>query len=987
MENILACDIVVLTETHAFNQDLSLPGFSKPFRRDRNISKRCHKSFGGIAVFIKDCLTSRDVVSKVSNDNPDVLWIKIKKEFLNAPNNLYVACAYLSPINKKNYQTSKCGMSRLRSDVELYKTKGSVFIVGDLNARTNSDSDFINVNMNNLCDDPMLHSDDHFLKLRNSEDRKKPCTRGSELLRMCREIDILILNGRTIGDVFGKITCFRSNGCSVVDYGLCSNDFYDKIAEFKVNNLVPWVSDHCPIEVTINTQNVCVLSKPRNDIMSDMPPQFLWNDESEQKVTKVCKSKTFKEKFNSLCNVDADNNSANAFTTLIQEVCEQANLSKTSKKVFKNKTDKIWFNDDCSNTKRDLRLLSKKLNMNPHNLELRKLLSQKKKEYKALISLSKKEFEDSQIINLSNNMTKSQNFWNLFKKLRGKKSDGMVNFQPETVLKYFSDIFGSGDTCNFVKDKNKGPLDSAILKNEIDQAIKKLKNRKSCGIDGISNEILLCIYNIYPESFLYLFNSILNSGAFPNEWKISLISPIHKKGSVHEISNYRGISLTPCISKLFESILNSRLLKWCTEQKIFSATQLGFIKGNRTSDAQIILHNLIDKYCHKKKKYIFSCFVDFEKAFDRVSRPLLFSKLKSYGLTGHFFNTICSMYCGNTSRVKLCNQMTTPFKVDIGVRQGCVLSPTLFNIFIADLCVTLDNNPENGLNLDDKSTISNITWADDIVLLSDTKEGLQKQLDQLSLFSANNHISININKTKCLCFNKAGALIRNCFTINGTSIADVKSFKYLGFLVNCNGNLRKGFEDLSSRANKAYHLMRITLGYAFRNNVYVTLRLFDALVKPILLYNSDFWGMCSQNQLLRNTIEKLCLKFYKNLLGVSPKTANLATHLELMRYPILIDAQKNCLNNWIRIHFQKSCNELLLKSYVDSITQNLQWPLCVKSSITEGNIGYLFNSTIKISPKSKIVDLFKQNLIDSFFLKMPLHRLSIKSLNSVFLLN
>ena len=130
-----------------------------------------------------------------------------------------------------------------------------------------------------------------------------------------------------------------------------------------------------------------------------------------------------------------------------------------------------------------------------------------------------------------------------------------------------------------------------------------------------------------------MFNIIFTTGKFPSEWSVSLISPVHKKGSLYDISNFRGISLTPCISKLFETVLNNRLLNWCVEKK-------GFIKGNRTSDAHIILNNLIDRN-------IYSCFVDFEKAFDKVPPSILFSKLAKYGITSKFFNVILSMYSDN----------------------------------------------------------------------------------------------------------------------------------------------------------------------------------------------------------------------------------------------------------------------------------------------------------------------------------------------------
>ena len=144
--------------------------------------------------------------------------------------------------------------------------------------------------------------------------------------------------------------------------------------------------------------------------------------------------------------------------------------------------------------------------------------------------------------------------------------------------------------------------------------------------------MLKCVMESKPTILLKLFNSILLYNGKTNDWYTSLLILLHKKGKKTEPLNYRGISLLSCVSKLFTAILNKRLLKYVKEQNILSEAQLGFVAGNRTSDAHIIIHNLIQKYCHKGNKRIHSCFVDFSKAFDNISREVLFKKLKGYGV-------------------------------------------------------------------------------------------------------------------------------------------------------------------------------------------------------------------------------------------------------------------------------------------------------------------------------------------------------------------
>ena len=228
--------------------------------------------------------------------------------------------------------------------------------------------------------------------------------------------------------------------------------------------------------------------------------------------------------------------------------------------------------------------------------------------------------------------------------------------------------------------------------------------------------------------------------------------PIHKKGPEDDPDNYRGIALISCLAKLFYSILNNRLMDFCLRNKILSPFQLGFLPGNRTSDAHIILHNIIDRYCHKKESKIYGCFVDFSKAFDSIPRDLLFKKLSNIGITGKFYDIIVDLYRDDKICIKVNGNISPVLKTMLGVRQGCVLSPLLFNIFMADLPKSLSQ--DSNVKLEDDSTMNCIIWADDLVLLSENEAGLDKLLKDLKSYSDKNQLKINIKKNKCMIFNK-----------------------------------------------------------------------------------------------------------------------------------------------------------------------------------------------------------------------------------------
>ena len=196
-------------------------------------------------------------------------------------------------------------------------------------------------------------------------------------------------------------------------------------------------------------------------------------------------------------------------------------------------------------------------------------------------------------------------------------------------------------------------MDGIITLEELSKASYILRPNKSTGSDSISNEMILCLLEVQPELLIKLFNRIFDKNAKIEQWSLTMITPIFKSGTKMEPNNYRGISLLSCLGKLFAAILNQRLLQYAVEKNILRAEQLGFIQGNRTSDAHITLSTLIQSYCHKNDKKIFACFVDFKKAFDTIPRDLLFTKLLGHGITGKFFNILKTFYTNDNCCVKL----------------------------------------------------------------------------------------------------------------------------------------------------------------------------------------------------------------------------------------------------------------------------------------------------------------------------------------------
>ena len=285
--------------------------------------------------------------------------------------------------------------------------------------------------------------------------------------------------------------------------------------------------------------------------------------------------------------------------------------------------------------------------------------------------------------------------------------------------------------------------------------------------------------------------------------------------------------------------------------------------------------------------------MDFKSAFDTVWRKALLYKLIKNGVCGTFISVIDSMYSNVLYRVKIDGMLSSPIQSNVGVKQGCVLSPLLFNVFLSDLpeIFTYECDPVRISDIE----INCLMFADDLVLMSVSATGLQKCLCKLQQYRDTWCLEINIDKTKVMIFNKGGHKIsRYQFKIYETVIDIVQQYCYLGIIFSSCGSFKRACNLLYDKALKAFYMLKQIQPH---NNVKIAFSLFDALVLPILSYGGIVWGplyakkvttanfMSSCND---SSVEKLNIKMCKYLLGVHKKSTNDAVRGELGRYPLLI---------------------------------------------------------------------------------------------------
>ena len=353
--------------------------------------------------------------------------------------------------------------------------------------------------------------------------------------------------------------------------------------------------------------------------------------------------------------------------------------------------------------------------------------------------------------------------------------------------------------------------------------------------------------------------------------------------------------------------MRNRLQEFCDKNCIIDSCQGSGRKGTRTADYLMVITFLIDKTVKGDRKKLFSCFVDIKKAFDFTPRHLLFySLLENYGVGGNFLNILMEMYKDHKVFVRVADGLLQPITTTIGLKQGCGISPLLFNIFINKLPKIYDKSCDP-LQLGGKD-LNCLLWADDLMIVSKSAEGLQTAIDKTFLFYQKLALEMNTSKTKVMIFNKRGLKIDNLnFSAGGNNIEVVDKYQYLGIKLKASGSMKLAVEELFDKANRAWFSISNILYQNKRLAVKKAFRLFDSLIRPILLYASEFWlpfilpkkSFENKTSLLKSWenfgSEVINQKLCRLMLSVHKRASRLAILGELGRYPLFIPALKLCL--------------------------------------------------------------------------------------------
>ena len=337
-----------------------------------------------------------------------------------------------------------------------------------------------------------------------------------------------------------------------------------------------------------------------------------------------------------------------------------------------------------------------------------------------------------------------------------------------------------------------------INPDEIEYAINKLATGKSCGLDGVYVEHLKYSSNSYKFLLAKCLTSFLSHGFLPESLMSVVLVPIikDKSGKINSKDNYRPIAIASILSKLLEKILLNRL----SDYLLTSSHQFGFKPKHSTDACIYVLKEAVDNYVSQQSS-VYLCFLDATKAFDRVNHAVLFDKLKQRGVPGYMIRILAFWYSNQKMMVRWGNIMSESFNVSNGVRQGGILSPYLFNVYMDDLSLRLKTKYA-GCRIAN-NLINHLFYADDLVLLCPSHRGLQELLETCEKYAREHDIIFNTKKSVVMI--RRSKLLKTAvvqpFKLCNEVLKEVIETKYLGYFITADG---KDDRDMTRACRQLY---------------------------------------------------------------------------------------------------------------------------------------------------------------------------------------
>ena len=870
------------------------------------------------------------------------LWLQVKMHLHNQPMDWYIGCCYIPPTSSHHWSpqhTFREALQEIQIDVVGYQEQGNVLLCGDFNGRTQTHdgtpgSPDVDSICEHFCIPSVRYSCVDWTKTRNSCDVAPACQQGKALIEsLCTQAGLWLLNGRCSGDHEGAFTCTTHRaGCisrSVIDYALCCSNAAKHISRFVVLDALP-NSDHNPLSVCLQVPSLTP-STPEGVAPTQFPK---WRANRKREYTLSLAAEPAQEHLKQICDaVLCGEMTVEMGTGRLVEVikgCADNVFGKSPNRMPSGRRCKTWF----SHCKQEWSVLKQAIQSGDTHAAnaARKSFKQISRRWKRFYSV---QHQNYLLDALKNNPRK---FWRYFKGSRYQRATHKLAELTEywsgllspnncgALCENYSDLQHLTATLHNISGSSlmheaASCLNTPIDISEISAALESMKLGKAAGPDGLSIEFLKEAYwfegdgqwrvkrFVFAEVLHVLCGAAFNSGKVPNSWCAASISAVHKKGSTHDLGNYRPIAVSAVIGKLLSKVLEMRLDIFAEEHGIRAKGQAGFRKGRNTIDQLFVLQHLVEKHqIPKGAKHLYCCFVDFQKAYDGVNRDVLFRHLSSLGLHGCFLQTVASMYWNVPLQAKCNGRLGTSFQSTSGVKQGDPLSPLLFGLLIDSLEQHMQATCPGVGVLIRQQLLQVLLYADDLVLFAESPESLQQQLDALHTFCLQKHLTVNIDKTEVVVFGRKRYQGGFCWMYNNRAVQVSPTFKYLGLIFHETKGVSTCVDALKSSANRAMHCLISRLRNRGILDVHMRLHLFSSLVLPITTYGCQVWApqvLSSKGGIMKgmfvNPLQQIQSHYLRHVTGMPKHTPIPILSHETGCLPVACQWIKLCARFWNKL--------------------------------------------------------------------------------------
>lgn len=816
-------DIVALTETKKKGTGTEVvgeyihiyTGVPKEKRAARGVSLLVRKKF-------KNKITNWEAIDE------NILTMNIQ---LNG-HNVTVIAAY-APSDDERVATKQEFFEKMEETVANIGNDREIIMLGDFNSRTGCRTDSKVVGQ---YGEPTVNDNGH------------------RLIELCETYNLKINNGFYKHKDIHRYTWIQNtrNLKTIIDYVISKQESMLRCNDVRVLRGITCGSDHYLVRAKIlfpfknirpNTdlediEKMETLELPRYDVNS------FANDSTKQLYQNRLDEKL----------IDTQ---GYTFTDVYENIIESLHqAAKEAIGVKENRSSKkIWWNEEIEMVIKQKKQAYLKW-LNTKSEEDHATFKEIKRQARRLITAEKNKVWDKkcQDINTYIGGRKCTEVWNFIGALKntGKDNAFLQTIKPKEWKNYYKNLL-TETRQEYLGDDPTGPIhvhgeEVRIQVETVKKAIMDLKNGKASGPEGICAEMLKNGTDKLHNNLTFIINNCLNGHPVPEPWKEAYISSIHKKGDKTNCNNYRGISVTSTMSRLYGRILRNLIEDDFRQNE--EEEQSGFRAGRSCTDNVFCLKQIIEKRAAKNIETHIT-FVDLQKAYDTVPIRKLWETLEKSSINYTLICAVQELYKNTRSRIKMGKYITEEFPVTKGLRQGCCISPTLFKIYVA--CALKQwKRKVHGMGVElDNGCIYTLQFADDQVVIANDMEDMQYMMRKLTEEYSQWGLTVNLTKTRYLC---VGEEPNNLVLDNGQQIPSCQEYVYLGVTFDSTGTDVKEIEKRIVQAKKVIGCLN---GILWSKEITKKRKynIYETMIKSTLLYGAETWRVSEKQKKKLETVE------------------------------------------------------------------------------------------------------------------------------------